>query len=303
MTIRRAPHLFSLLASLFLWLPGPVWSQNLGKPARTRPTTRTSPASVQKAPLSTPSSQAPCAALHHTVSTVTVVSDGGPDEPFDSLKVYTYVRQMPELTAGSGTGAIGEMLQCLLVMPGEVRTGRVDGLVYVNFTVNRNGTVSGARIEKGLSPACDAAALAAVSRLPRLVPGRQNDQPTAVALTLQVAFWGPQHVYDNWHVAHGARFPEPGVAAYVRRNRRVPAPKQGRKSPRVFVDFVVGTDGRVREVQIQQSVSARYDQEALRLVRAMPRWLPARTYQGQAVAVREQLVLVVPGPAVAPSLR
>ena len=67
------------------------------------------------------------------------------------------------------------MLHCLLVIPGEVRTGRVDGLVYVNFTVNRNGTISGVRIEKGLSPACDAAALAVVFHLPRGVLGRQND--------------------------------------------------------------------------------------------------------------------------------
>ena len=85
--------------------------------------------------------------------------------------------------------------------------------------------------------------------------------------------------------------------------RHVPAPRQQRKSPRVLVDFVVGADGRVREPRIQQSVSAPADQEALRLVRAMPRWVPARTYQGQAVAVREQLVLVVPGPVVTPSPR
>ena len=54
----------------------------------------------------------------------------------------------------------------------------------------------------------------------------------------------------------------------MRRNRRVPAQKQERKISRVFVDFVMGTDGRVCEAQIQQSVIAHYDQEAPRLVRA-----------------------------------
>ena len=302
MPICRVSHLILLLVGLAV--VSPAWSQHSGTPARARSAIRTGPVSGQKATPNPLPSQGPCAALQRTGSTVTVVADGGPDEPYDSLRVHEYVRYMPELMAGSGTGAIGEMLQCLVVVPAEVQAGRTEGLVYVNFTVNRDGTITGARIEKGLSPACDAAALAAAARLPRLVPGRrQNNQPAAVALTLALEFFGPRHVYDNWRVAQGARFPAPGVAAYVRRNRRVPAPKQERKSPRVLVDFVVGADGRVREPRVQQSVSARADQEALRLVRAMPRWVPARTYQGQAVAVREGLVLVVSGPGVAPRPR
>jgi len=254
--------------------------------------------------------QSPCTSSYlvgPATQTISSQADETPEECFlyvpDSVKSYTFVRQMPQPAAGGGPAAIGRWLQCLVAVPAEVPAGRVEGRTFVNFTVGRHGEVYGATIAKALSPACDAATLAAVARLPRLVPGYLNGEAVAVNLTLRVAFYGPHWVYYPTEVAQDARFPEPGVAAYVRRNRRVPAPKQERKSPRVFVDFTVGADGRVREPHVQQSVSARYDQEALRLVRAMPRWLPARSPQGQAVAVREQLVLVVPGSVVAPGLR
>ena len=254
--------------------------------------------------------QSPCTSAYLVgPATQTVSSSAGetPEECFlyvpDSVKSYTFVKQMPQPAAGGGPAAIGRWLQCLVAVPAEVSAGRVEGRMFVNFTVGRHGEVYGASVIKTLSPACDAAALAAVARLPRLVPGSLNGEAVAVNLTLRVAFYGPNWVYYPAEVAQGARFPAPGVAAYVRQNRRVPAPKRGQQSPRVFVDFIVGADGRAREPRVQQSVSTRADQEALRLVRAMPRWQPARSPQGQAVAVREQLVLPVPGPAGAPGPR
>ena len=292
----RALRLVSLVALHLLPVAG---SRAQSRPGISGPQSKSRP--VVRLP------QLPCTSSYLVApptQTVSSQADAMPEECFpyvsDSVKSYTFVKRMPQPAAGGGPVAIGRWLQCLVTIPAEVPAGRVEGRMFVNFTVGRHGEVYGATVVKALSPACDAAALAAVTRLPRLVPGYLNGKAVAVNLTLRVTFYGSHWVYYPAEVALAARFPAPGVAAYVRRNRRVPAPKQERKSPRVFVDFVVGADGRVREPRVQQSVSARSDQEALRLVRAMPRWQPARTYQGQAVAVREQLVLVVPGPPALP---
>lgn len=45
---------------------------------------------------------------------------------------------------------------------------------------------------------------------------------------------------------------------------------------RVIVSFVVETDGTLSNIQIEQSVSPSLDEEALRVVRNMPRWIPAK---------------------------
>ncbi len=275
-------RVFSWRVSLFILLTSPARGQTLRPQA---PAHR--------------AEQSPCLSRKY-FSSVTVVADGGPEEPYDSLRVYTDVRHMPSVAGTTGGSSVHEMLQCLLVIPAEVRAGRVEGRVEVTFTVDRSGAVSGARIQRGLSPACDAEALAAVARLPRLEPGRLRGRPVAVAFGSGLAFWGPGHLYENWAVAHPARFPASGIEGYVAKNRRVPAPKRQRGSPQVRVVFVVGATGRVREARVSQSVSPRFDQEALRLVQAMPRWTPARTYQGDAVAVRTELTLVVPAPAPKP---
>lgn len=292
MTFPLSLRVFGWRVGLLALLAGPAGGQALHPPTRAQPGRPAHPYGP---------AQSPCLSKKYSTS-VTITADGGPEEPYDSLRVYTYLSQMPSLPGGFGAMAIGEMLQCLLVVPAEARAGRVEGTVYVNFTVERSGAVSGARIQKGLSPACNAEALAAVARLPCLVPGRQHDRPAAVSLVLALEFWGPRHLYDNWRVPEAARFPAPGLAAYVRRSRRLPAPsKQDKTGATAIVSFVVGADGCVRDVQIFQSVGARADQEAMRLARVMPRWRPARNAQGQAVAAREMLLLQVPASFEAPA--
>jgi protein TonB len=45
---------------------------------------------------------------------------------------------------------------------------------------------------------------------------------------------------------------------------------------RVVLRFVVGIDGHISEVTIQRSLSPTTDKEAVRVVRAMPKWIPGR---------------------------
>lgn len=221
--------------------------------------------------------------------------------PDDTTKVYTYVEQMPRLPRESGAVELIQLIRRNTVLPAEVREGRAEGPVGVSFVVGRNGRVRNAQITRGLNPAADAAVLAAVAKLPRFVPGRQNGQPVAVSLAMQVPLLGPGHVYDAGEVAvvRAASFPAPGLGAYLRQSLRLPVVvTKENLSGRVNVGFVVGADGRVRDAQVLQHMCASCDEEALRLVRAMPAWAPARNADDQAIAVRTQAD--VPMPPLAP---
>lgn len=104
-------------------------------------------------------------------------------------KGYTYVEQMPELPGGGGTGAIVQAVLARLVWPaGSPDKAIVGGRVFAQFTVDAAGAVRDARIIKGLAPAFDAATLAAIAKLPRFVPGRQNGRAVAVSFTIPVSF-------------------------------------------------------------------------------------------------------------------
>lgn len=53
---------------------------------------------------------------------------------------------------------------------------------------------------------------------------------------------------------------------------------------KVFVAFVVGNDGFVKNVKIVRGVDSFLDEESVRVVKSMPRWIPGRE-KGKAVAV------------------
>lgn len=59
-------------------------------------------------------------------------------------------------------------------------------------------------------------------------------------------------------------------------------------SGRVFVSFVVNTDGSLTEVQVLKGIGFGCDEEAIRVIRQMPRWRPGKQ-SGRAVRVKFNL--------------
>lgn len=57
---------------------------------------------------------------------------------------------------------------------------------------------------------------------------------------------------------------------------------------RVYVSFVVGKDGTIRDVAVGRSVDPALDNEAIRVVKAMPKWQPGKQ-RGKSVNVKYML--------------
>ncbi len=57
---------------------------------------------------------------------------------------------------------------------------------------------------------------------------------------------------------------------------------------RVICQFVVGSDGSVRDIKVMRGVDASLDKEAVRVIQSMPKWIPGRQ-NGKAVSVRYTL--------------
>ena len=89
-------------------------------------------------------------------------------------------------------------------------------------------------------------------------------------------------------VEQQAEFPG-GLGAWGRflsKTLRYPSAAQRAKvGGRVFVSFVVNTDGSVQDVQVLKGVGFGCDEEAIRVIKAMPRWNPGKQ-SGRAVRSR-----------------
>lgn len=61
---------------------------------------------------------------------------------------------------------------------------------------------------------------------------------------------------------------------------------------KVYVGFTVETDGTITDVELLRGICSADNEEALRIVRTMPRWIPGRTSDGTIARVRMALPIV-----------
>ena len=122
--------------------------------------------------------------------------------------------------------------------------------------------------------------------LPGLSPDAQGQQPSS---HLQQE---DQKIYEVVDTEPGFPGGMSAMMKYLAENIRYPeaAVKAG-KQGRVMVSFVVEADGSISHAKVARGISADLNKEALRVVRAMPKWEPGR-HQGKVVRTRYVLPVV-----------
>lgn len=104
----------------------------------------------------------------------------------NSEKIYDVVDQMPEFS--NGHAALFEYLSKSIRYPEEARKKSVQGRVIATFVVEKDGSISNARVVKSVDPLLDAEALRVVNAMPSWNPGKQNGEAVRVKYTVPVAF-------------------------------------------------------------------------------------------------------------------
>lgn len=100
--------------------------------------------------------------------------------------VYDIVEQMPMFPGGDRK--LMEYLASSIQYPPECKESCIQGRVIVTFVVERDGSISHAKVAKSLDPRLDAEALRVVNAMPKWIPGRQGGVTVAVKYTIPVTF-------------------------------------------------------------------------------------------------------------------
>jgi len=101
-------------------------------------------------------------------------------------EVFVVVEEMPEFPGGNLE--MRKFLAQNVKYPVEAQKKGIQGKVYVTFVVNKDGSVSNAKISRSVDPILDAEAVRVVSILPKWKPGRQRGQDVAVLFTVPINF-------------------------------------------------------------------------------------------------------------------
>lgn len=100
-----------------------------------------------------------------------------------------------------------------------------------------------------------------------------------------------EEVFQFFQLEEKPEFPGGNAAllAYLQKNTHYPQiAKENDIQGTVYVGFVIDKDGSVSDVKILRSVDPYLDEEALRVVRSMPKWKPGKQ-RGKPVRVQYQV--------------
>ena len=214
-----------------------------------------------------------------------------------------------------GQAALLKFISDNMKYPEDAHKAGISGRVTTRFVINEDGSVSDAVVVRSAHPLLDAEAIRVVSSMPNWTPGKVNGKAVKCRFTLPVTFRLQGNATSSTSTSNTPRTPVPntpnsdgiyeivdtpptypgGDAAllkFISDNIKYPedAMKAG-ISGRVFTRFIINEDGSLSDIVVIRGVNSSLDAEAIRVVKAMPKWTPGKV-DGKAVKVRYALPLV-----------
>jgi protein TonB len=100
---------------------------------------------------------------------------------------FQLVEEKPSFQGGDAN-AFSKWVATKLVYPEIAKENGVQGRVTLQFTVEKDGSVTNVRVLRGLDPSLDKEAVRVVSSSPKWKPGKQRDRAVKVTYTFPVIF-------------------------------------------------------------------------------------------------------------------
>ena len=218
-------------------------------------------------------------------------------------EVFQVVEEMPEFPGG--------MAECMkwlaqnIKYPAEAQEKGIQGRVIVQMVVEKDGTITHAKVVRGVDPLLDTEALRVVNSSPKWKPGKQNGEAVRVKYTLPIMFrlGGDSSDSKTAEAPKEAKVDENGVHQVCEEMPEFPGgmrecmnwlgkninyPEDCKKAGiqgRVIIQFVVDKDGSIKSPKVARSVHPSLDAEALRVISSSPKWKPGKQ-KGEAVKVK-----------------
>ena len=202
---------------------------------------------------------------------------------------------MPEFPGGAA--ALSNFLRENVTWPEIARKNDITGTAVCSFVVNKMGEITNPQILRSAGdPSLDKEALRVLGIMPNWTIGKKDGQPVRVfsKLRISVPYQDEKAKSDSDEktfivVENMPQFPggQPALLNYLKENVHYPeAARKARIQGKTICQFIVDKDGSIVNVEVAQSSgNDLLDQEALRVIRKMPRWKPG-SLKGKPVRVK-----------------
>lgn len=108
------------------------------------------------------------------------------DDEEEEEEIFQVVEQDPEFPGG--VEALYKFVQQNIKYPQLAKENNITGRVFVQFVVEKDGSVSNVRAARDIGGGCGAEAVRVVKSMPKWTPGKQRGKAVRAAYTLPVNF-------------------------------------------------------------------------------------------------------------------
>lgn len=232
----------------------------------------------------------------------------------------TLTQQMPEYPGGKDSLMYDILSK--VVYPKACADSSIQGKVYIRFVVNRDGSASDFEVIKTPHPLLGDAAVQAARSIKKFSPGMQDGKPARVWVSVPVMFKiKVQEVIPPPDLANLVPITDPAMLKELEEaakdipdmasetppqfpggdnefvhflQRNISYPELERDNDiqgKVHVRFIVTETGAIDSVVVVKGVSPGLDNEAVRIIKMMPRFTPG-TYAGKPIRVYFNMPIV-----------
>ena len=194
-------------------------------------------------------------------------------------KVFEKLDVLPEFPGGGK--AMMQWISQNMQYPKNAVDGNIEGRVIVSFIVEKDGSISNVEVKKSVHELLDKEALRVINARPKWNPGMQDGQPARARFFVPISFKTQQSAEVKEKVFEDLdnmpEFPGGGKAMMEWLSQNIQYPKEavdGKIEGRVMISFVIEKDGSVSNAKVFRGIDESLDNEALRVVNAMPNWKP-----------------------------
>lgn len=103
-------------------------------------------------------------------------------------EVTIFLTSEEEAKPKDGYPAFYKYVQKELKYPSQARRMGVDGKVYIQFVVEKDGSITDIKVIKGIGSGCDEEAVRVLKAAPKWNPGKQRGKPVRVRRSLPIKF-------------------------------------------------------------------------------------------------------------------
>lgn len=183
-----------------------------------------------------------------------------------------------------GNAALESLIKTNLLTTKAALTNKISGDVVLKFVVDEKGQVGDITVEQKLGYGCDEQAIRALRLLPHWQPGVINGKRIRTSLRQTIHFDTSlqpapleesafrRETLPDEPLSFGNKATD--LEQYIQDKFVYPANIRKNVDGTIVLRFRVNAEGAVDDIQLVAGLGAAFDQEAIRVLKNMPAWLP-----------------------------